>query len=785
MVGSAPEQPKVRAASGDVFISYASHDKAVADAVCAALERHGVPCWIAPRDVVPGESYAGAIVHAIDAAKVVVLVLSASAGASQHVFREVERASARRHPIVAFHIDAAPVPPELQYFLNTSHWLDATALGVEGALPRLVDAVRKWDWRDATRGHAQVPDSPALPGQPGLAQDSSRATERPHSVAEHAGEAARPTPAGPRPRLAARLRLAWMGVAAGLLLVAVSLAIWASRTDYFWRNPLGNAKFTRLLDLAGTGQAAAISRDGKIVAFLDERDGEINTWVTAVGSGVIQRLTHGELRDVVNPSVRTLSFSADSSLVSIWSRRPDGPQQGDVSIVAAPITGGPLQPYLREVAEFDWSHDGKRLVYHTLAPGDPLFVRDGATSGDGGDRRIYAAPAGIHCHFPVWSPDDAYVYFVKGVPPDDWDVWRIRPSGEGLERITSHNSRVSYPVLLDQRTLVYLATDPDGSGPRIYTMDVERRVPHRISSGLESYTSLAASADGTRLVATIARTRTSIWRLPLSGSGGAAIATAAPSLVVPDGAAPRLSADGLVYVAWRGERQGVWAFTQGVAHELWSSADARVVGGPALSPDGRSIAFAVASGRKTLLYTMGIDGSHVRVLADSLSLRGDPVWAPDGRSVVSAVVYDGEPRLTRVFLNGDPPLLLVSEYSLDPVWSPDGRFIVYSGADVGMAFPLRAAAADGRPYAVASAMLTRGARRVAFFGGSQALVLMGGTVDHKNFWILDLRSGAQRVLAELPEDFVIRDFDLAAAGSELVFDRVQMSAELALIERAK
>jgi Tol biopolymer transport system component len=126
---------------------------------------------------------------------------------------------------------------------------------------------------------------------------------------------------------------------------------------------------------------------------------------------------------------------------------------------------------------------------------------------------------------------------------------------------------------------------------------------------------------------------------------------------------------------------------------------------------------------------------------------------------------------------------MVSEYSTDPVWSPDGRFLVYSGADVGTTFPLRAAAADGRPYPLPSVMLTRGARRVVFFHGSQTLVILGGEIGHKNFSLLDLGTGAQRILAELPADFVMRDFDISADGSEIVFDRIQVNSDLALIER--
>ena len=126
----------------DVFISYASHDRAVADSVCTALESAGIVCWIAPRDVIPGESFAGAIVHAIDATKVTVLVLSEHAVTSQHVLREIERASSKRHPVIAFRIDLAPMPADFEYFLNTSQWLDASTGGVKRALPRLVDAVK-------------------------------------------------------------------------------------------------------------------------------------------------------------------------------------------------------------------------------------------------------------------------------------------------------------------------------------------------------------------------------------------------------------------------------------------------------------------------------------------------------------------------------------------------------------------------------------------------------------------------------------------------------------------
>ena len=656
-------------------------------------------------------------------------------------------------------------------------------------LKRDVSTVQRWERREGMPVHRHLHDKLGSVFAFRSELDAWWESRRTHLIREGAGATESLAQALPTVEDTSRTnpppvqpsRHIWWALAAGVALIAGALVWLATESGYFWRSPLANARFSRL-DFAGTEQAAAISRDGKLVAFLSDRDGPMDVWVSEVGSGAYRNLTQGALRDLVvrNPSLRALAFSADSSLVSIWTRRADGSQPGDVNTLAVPIGGGAPRAYLREAAEFDWSRDGKWLVYHTTAPGDPLFVRK---SGEVGDRRIYVAPAGVHCHFPVWSADDVFIYFIRGVPPDDWDMWRIQASGAGLERLTKHNARVSYPVLLDRRTLLYLATDADGSGPWMYALDLEQRVAHRISSGLESYTSLGASADGARLVATIANPHTSIWRMPLADERTGAPAVRDPSLVLANGVTPRLSADLLLYVSSRGGRQGIWAFAHGTTREIWSRAQARIVGGPSVASDGRRIAFSVEEGDSSALYVMDNDGGHVRVVADSLALRGNPSWAPDGRSVASAVVRDGEPRVTRIFLNGDPPLPMVSEYSIDPVWSPDGRFLVYSGADVGTTFPLRAAAADGRPYPLPTIMLTRGARRVAFLRDSQMLVILGGEIVHKDFSLLDLRTGVQRILAQLPADFTIRDFDISADGSEVVLDRIQVSSDLALIER--
>jgi TolB-like protein/Flp pilus assembly protein TadD len=122
-----------------VFISYASQDAVVAQKVCTALEAAGLPCWIAPRNVIPGSMYADGIVHAIDESSVLVLILSGQAIASAHVGREIERAVSKRHPVVALRIDAAPLRAAFEYFLNQSQWIEGG--GSDAAVAQVVSAV--------------------------------------------------------------------------------------------------------------------------------------------------------------------------------------------------------------------------------------------------------------------------------------------------------------------------------------------------------------------------------------------------------------------------------------------------------------------------------------------------------------------------------------------------------------------------------------------------------------------------------------------------------------------
>ncbi len=126
----------------EVFVSYSTSDKPIADAVCATLERHGLRCWIAPRDILPGLDWGAAIVDAIGESKVMVLVFSASANKSPQIKREVERAVHKGVTIIPLRIEDVPLGKTLEYFISSSHWLDAFSPSVEAHLERLAETVK-------------------------------------------------------------------------------------------------------------------------------------------------------------------------------------------------------------------------------------------------------------------------------------------------------------------------------------------------------------------------------------------------------------------------------------------------------------------------------------------------------------------------------------------------------------------------------------------------------------------------------------------------------------------
>jgi hypothetical protein len=388
----------------------------------------------------------------------------------------------------------------------------------------------------------------------------------------------------------------------------------------------------------------------------------MDVWVTQIGTGQFYNRTADAPRELVNAAIRTVGFSPDGSLVTFWVRHTDLAGTARIDVWAAPVLGGVPKPYLEGAAEYDWSRDAMQLVYHTRRTA--IRCSSGAPPRTPPGRALLTAPDTQHRHFTTWSPDGRWIYFLQGMP-GRMDVWRVPVAGGSPERVTQHDSAVTHPVFLDERTLLYLATDPDGSGAahlRPRRRGAAAAAPDGRSGQLHS---LSASADGSRLVATVSRPTGTLWRLPIGGGVAGADRAQRIALTTGNGSSPRLGPGFLLYVSSKGAGDGIWKVQDGASAEVWSAPEARVIGGPTLAPDGQRMVFSTRrTARCGSMSPTRTAPVRVRCLPRSnlkATRRGRSTarrcWSPRP---------DSTAQLFRVALETGAVSPLVREYSSDP-----------------------------------------------------------------------------------------------------------------------
>ena len=582
------------------------------------------------------------------------------------------------------------------------------------------------------------------------------------------------------------------GVASVAVLIAAGGAWRLWQQDYFWRDPLANATVERLTDFEGDEADAAISPDGKFMSFLSDRDGPFDAWISQVGSGEFVNITKGRFQLINNPNTRSAGFSGDGS--QLWFMQQVTPRPLRWTSWISPALGGAPRTFVEGGLEPIWSPDGKHVAYHTNSLGDPIFVADRNGSNP---RQIFVAPPGVHGHYLTWSPDGRFIYLVRGtIATDELDIWRIRvsPSGaaEPPERITFHNARVAYPAWLDARTLIYSATAEDGSGQWLYAIDVEHRIPHRVSSGgiAEQFLSVDVSRTRPRrVVTTVASPTASLWAVPISDRVQSEAAVKRVPTANTRALGPRFAPGYLAFLSSKGGADGLWTLENSATLELWRGDDGGVVAPPAVSPDGRQICFSYRKQGTAGLYVMNANGTNVRTLAaDSFDVRGAASWSPDGKWVAVAANRGEATRLFKIPVDGGPPVQLVDTLSYNPAWSPDGRFIVYSEQQSAGQFEVKAITPDRAPVPIVELRVVgfNSSTPYRFLpDGKQLIVLEGVRGLSQNFFLIELVSGHRRQLTDLTPGPVIQDFDVSPDGTQIVFDRLRSNSNVVLMTLAR
>ena len=548
-------------------------------------------------------------------------------------------------------------------------------------------------------------------------------------------------------------------------------------------DPLAGATFTPFTNWEGSEEGAEISPNGELVAFLSDRDGEFDLWISQVGTGLFHNLTRDQPALVGSGFiVRKLGFSADSS--RIWFNPGDGKPPAIM-----PWTGGSPQPLLPAGTNTPaWSPDGTRLVYIDKANrDDPIYLADPA----GGDRRQIFGPGPLKNMNPVWSLDNQWIYFGRGSEPQEeteMDVWRIRPSGESLQRVTTQHLSVNFLAPLDLRHLLYVARAEDRSGPWLWSLDVETGASTRVPSGVSQYMSVSASRDGRRIVATVADPASSLWRVPLMDRIAEERDAQPYALPVPTGFAfaPRLGGESLFYLSERGTGDGLWRVTAGQPSQIRRGVDGALSEPPAVSRDGR-LAIVVRREGKRHLSVMSGDGTNAQRLGapieiDGAAAQGAADWSPDGTRIVAGGHDAKGPALFIIPVDGSAPVRLIEGVWVNPVWSPRGDLIVYAGRSVIGQVELRGVRPDGTPVELPRVLVRPGGYR--FLPDGSGLVYIE-RIQSLDFSLLDIATGNRRQLTRLSNRGALRTFDITPDGKEIVFDRSRQTSNIVLIERPK
>jgi Tol biopolymer transport system component len=519
--------------------------------------------------------------------------------------------------------------------------------------------------------------------------------------------------------------------------------------------------------------------------------------VTQVGTGRIRNRTQGAVDVLANTgATRGIGFTGDGA--EIWLR---GTQERRMRLL--PYDDGQPRPFLGDrVHNAAWTADGTRLVYQTGGRDDQLFVDDRNGSNP---TKIFESG---HSHGPVWAPDGQWIYFIHSQGDGGSnEVWRIRPSVDpvgdvarlfrwlfrllfrlppepaGVEVMVRRTGYVLKLAPLDSRTLLYTATGEDGAGPWLWALDVETRSSRRVSWGLERYTSIAASADGRRLVATVSRPQASLWSVPI-GSRPASPADARPYQVPGVRAwGPRVSGRALFYLSAQGTADGLWRYRDGESVEIWRGSQGELERPAAISPDGLQAAIVLRKEGRRTLTLVETDGSQSRTLGGAIDIVGTPDWSPDGSWLVAGGSLGDERGLFKIPVAGGPPIQLVSDVATDPRWSPKGDLILYKGRSEGGPAPLLGVRPDGGGVELPVVEATGDLRFLP--DGRGAVFVRGGSGVPRAFWLLDLSARKTRPLTEFPADpklGELRHLDISSDGKDIIFDRSSDNSDIVLID---
>jgi len=472
------------------------------------------------------------------------------------------------------------------------------------------------------------------------------------------------------------------GLLAGLVLVAVTFAVW-------WTNRRATGQvartvqFERLTDFYGMEEAPAFSPDRKSVAFVADTTGSRQIWVRLLAGGPPLQLTH-DAGNHLGPR-----WASDSATIFYYTPPPAVSTQGTAWEISA--LGGAPRRLLDTLSEVDVSHDGKSLAFFRLNAGHVELARSGRDAGS--PQVLLELPQQNGGRQPRWSPDDSAIAFITSERLWTDDIFSVPSTGGPLRQLTHDGVLMSgYTWLPDSSSVVY--SSARGStllylpSPHLWRSSSRGGDPQQLTFGDEGDESPDMDSLG-RVVASRRRMSFDLWKIPV-GPNPVENVRRAVRITHQTGhvQTPSLSPDGrqMAFLSDTGGHGNIWIkmLDTGQTRQItFAKEPGTVLGVPVWSPDGANIAYARVEAnhgnRDVAYWLMRPDGSENHHFLSNGSWL---TWSWDSRWTYYVDYFVSQtgtsPRLMKIPVSGGAPVEVRKDFATGPALSPDGSVLYYA-----------------------------------------------------------------------------------------------------------
>ncbi len=550
----------------------------------------------------------------------------------------------------------------------------------------------------------------------------------------------------------------------------------------------------------GNVETAAVSPDGKYIAYSLEEDGKRSLWTKHLGTGSrVQIVPTAEVFEL-----NACTFSADGGYV-YYTRIDEENPRG--ALYQVPVLGGIAKKILLNVSErVSISPNGKEIAFgrdHLKGTESEIFL----ANIDGTNERLLLSvkePDWLGGATATWAPDGKTVAVSYG--SETLNPTTGKNLGMSVALVTVPNGSLkplgpprwlyaSVPVWFsDGSGLAFVGREQSQGARQIWQVSYPQGEAQRITSDLHSYSvnSLTLTSDSSALVAVQGDAFSNIWVAPANDSGGARVLTSGKNAVEGLRGLAWTSDGRVIYESNINGKASLWMVHPGGGEPKAISDSTEEYTAPEVSPDGQLIFYGSLQTGGKQIWRMNPDGANAKQLTRIPGGIATFSISSDGKWVVYNPFVGG---ISKVSIDGDEPIEIIAKGTLRyPQMSPDGTLLAYLSTDERTHHPRIVVVkfADASPVKTIDLPVTSGTSlyETLFYHGfhwspdGRALVYINTLGGVSNLWSQPFDGGKPVQITNFKSDRII-NFAYSRDGRQIAFSRGNQTSDAVMISEVK